>query len=122
MSLLSRYLEENGIATVVIASARDIVENCGVPRFLFVDFPLGNPCGEPDNVAQQREIADTALSLLETVTRPMTTREAGYKWPKGDRWKELIFSDEQPFLSEEATQKWLARKEEYRRLKKEGKV
>ena len=41
MSLVARHLESSGISTVVIGSARDIVEECGVPRFLFVDFPLG---------------------------------------------------------------------------------
>ena len=31
--------------TVIVGSARDVVEECGVPRFVFSDFPLGNPCG-----------------------------------------------------------------------------
>ena len=47
MSLVSRHLEANGIPTAVIGSARDIVEECGVARFIFTDFPLGNPCGKP---------------------------------------------------------------------------
>ncbi len=52
----------------------------------------------------------------------MTTREAGYTWSKGDEWKRLVFTEEQPWQDEETKAKWLARKEEYRRLKKEGKV
>ena len=40
MSLVARYLEAHGMPTVIIGSALDIVERCGVPRFLFVDFPL----------------------------------------------------------------------------------
>ena len=56
MSLVSRHLEANGIPTVVIGSARDIVEECGVARFLFSDFPLGNPCGKPYDVEMQRAI------------------------------------------------------------------
>ncbi len=40
-SLVARHLEANGIPTVVIATARDIVESAAVPRLLFVDFPLG---------------------------------------------------------------------------------
>ena len=58
MSLIARHLEENGIPSVVIAAARDIVEHCGVARMLFVDFPLRNPCGEPGNTAMQRRIID----------------------------------------------------------------
>ena len=37
MSLVARILEEAGIPTVILGSAIDIVEHCGVPRFLFTD-------------------------------------------------------------------------------------
>ena len=56
VSLTARHLEENGIPTVVVGSARDVVEECGVARFLFTDFPLGNPCGKPGEVEMQRSI------------------------------------------------------------------
>ena len=108
--------------TVVIGTARDIVESANVPRFLFVDFPLGNPGGEPWNVDQQRDIFEQALALFETATVPGTTVEAGYRWSKGQKWKETIFTEEQPFLRGDAEAEWLARKEEYRRLREEGKV
>ena len=47
VSLVARHLEANGIATVVMGCAKDIVEHAGVPRFLFSDFPLGNSAGRP---------------------------------------------------------------------------
>ena len=122
MSLIARYLEENGIPTVVMGAARDIVEHCGVARFMFVDFPLGSPCGEPFAVAQQREIFAQTLDLLETATGPRTTRVANYTWSKGDDWKRLVFSAEQPWQDPETQAKWMARKEAYRQLKAEGKV
>ena len=122
MSLISRYIEEHGIPTVIIGAAKDIVEHCGVARFQFVDFPLGNPCGEPWNVAQQRDIFQQALDLLEQAPGPMTTRKAGYAWGMGDDWKRLVFTEEQPWQNEETKAKWLARKEEYRQLRAEGKV
>lgn len=122
MSLIARYLEEHGVPTVVIATARDIVESAAVPRLLFVDFPLGNPCGEPWNVEQQREIFEKALCLLETAEQGRTTVEAGYRWSDGEEWKELVFTEERPFLSGKAKEAWLARKEKYRQLKAEGKL
>lgn len=122
MSLIARYLEEHGIPTVVIATARDIVESAAVPRLLFVDFPLGNPCGEPWHVDQQREIFEKALRLLETAERGQTTHEAGHVWSDGEEWKDLVFTEERPFLSGEAKQAWLERKEKYRQLKAEGKL
>jgi len=86
VSLVARHLEAAGIATVVIGSARDIVEQCGVPRFLFTDFPLGNPCGEPYNTAMQAAITAMALDLLETARFPRTTVQAPFAWPSQD-WR-----------------------------------
>ena len=122
MSLISRYLEENGIPTVVIGAARDIVEHCGVARFLFVDFPLGSPCGEPWNVAQQRELFQMALDLLETAEGPRTTVQPDYDWSGGEDWKRLVFTAEQPWQDEATKAEWLARKDAYRKLRAEGKV
>ena len=122
MSLVARYLEENGLPTVVMGTARDIVEHCGVARFLFADFPLGNPCGVPFDAAMQREIVGIAIDLLAEAQAPRTTVVAPIRWPEGDRWKELIFSESQPFLEGKVQQDWLKGKERYRKLKAEGKI
>jgi hypothetical protein len=73
--------------TVLIGSARDIVEHCAVPRFLFVDFPLGNPCGKPWDDAMQKRIVKHGLSLFETVTAPMTTVVSTENWGD-DSWRQ----------------------------------
>ncbi|MFO1082430.1 MAG: hypothetical protein U1E23_17595 [Reyranellaceae bacterium] len=122
MSLVARHLEANGIPTVVIATARDIVESAAVPRLLFVDFPLGAPCGEPWNVDQQRQILERAFQVLESAATGRTTVDAGLSWSGGEAWKELVFSEAQPFLPGEAGEAWLKKKEAYRQLKAEGKV
>jgi len=122
VSLIARYLEENGIPTVVMGVARDIVEHCGVPRFLFVNFPLGNPCGEPWNPTQQRGLVSQALDLLETATEPRTTAVAPVTWSGGTRWMDLIFTEDQPFLQGEALENWERSKEKYRELKQRGEV
>lgn len=84
MSLVARHLEAEGIPTVVIGSGRDIVEECGVPRFLFVDFPLGNPCGKPWDVEMQRAITGAALDLLERAWAPRTTVQRPEVWAADD--------------------------------------
>jgi len=84
VSLIARYLEENGLPTVVIGSAKDIVEHCAVPRFLFQDFPLGNPCGHPWDAGMQAETLRLALSLLETAAAPCTTVRSPFEWKPGD--------------------------------------
>ena len=89
MSLVARHLESEGISTVVIGSARDIVEECGVPRFLFVDFPLGNPCGKPWDVPMQQALIGEAFDLLEKSWQPRTTLQASFDWTtdENDLWR-----------------------------------
>jgi len=79
-----------GISTVIIGSARDIVEGCGVPRFLFVDSPLGNPCGKPWNVAMQSDIVSAALDLLVRAWAPRTTVQRPEVW---DRESDQVWRD-----------------------------
>lgn len=122
MSLISRHIEAAGIPTVVIGAARDIVEHCGVARYVFTDFPLGSPCGEPWDTDQQRTIFQMALDLLEEAEGPRTTREAGFRWSAGEDWKRLVFTAEQPWQDEATHAQWMARKEEYRQLRAAGKV
>ena len=86
MSLVARRLEEAGVTTVVIGSARDIVEEAGVARFLFVDFPLGNPCGKPGDTEMQREIVDLALRLAGSAVAARTTVQAPHRWGSDD-WR-----------------------------------
>ncbi len=87
MSLVARALETAGIATVIVGSARDIVEHC-VPRFLFTDFPLGNPCGRPWDEASQRDIVGRAFDLLEQARAPYTTVVTPQVWDNSGAWKE----------------------------------
>lgn len=87
MSLVARALENDGIPTVVLGSARDVVEHCGVPRFLFTDFPLGNPCGHPWDPDEQRRIVRLAVELLETAQAPRTTLRAPVAWNRDATWK-----------------------------------
>lgn len=89
MSLVARHLEENGLSTVVMGCARDIVEECGVARFVFTDFPLGNPCGKPGDTGMQRSILGVALDLLELARMPRTTVQTPYQWPS-DEWRDAF--------------------------------
>lgn len=87
MSLVARYLEQAGLPTVIVGSARDIVEHCGVPRFVFTDFPLGNPCGHPWQRDMQRAIVAQALDELERATAPRTTAQAPFAWKEDPGWR-----------------------------------
>ncbi len=109
-SLLARYLESAGIATVVMGAAKDIVEYCGVPRFLFSDFPLGNAAAKPNDLNSQDINFDLALRLLESAPAPRTTVQSPIIWSADFSWKsdysnlERLSTQEVARLREEAEQ------------------
>ena len=87
LSLAARMLEENGIATIVMGCAKDIVEYVGVPRFLFSDFPLGNGAGRPKDPESQTITLDIALKVIETAPAPRTTVQSPLVWNARPDWK-----------------------------------
>lgn len=92
VSLAARHLEANGIPTVIMGCAKDIVEYCGVPRFLFSDFPLGNPAGRPNDPESQALTLELALRVLEGAPGPRTTMQSPLRWSADPVWK-LDFSN-----------------------------
>jgi hypothetical protein len=92
VSLAARHLEASGIPTVIMGCAKDIVEHCGVPRFLFSDFPLGNSAGRPHDVESQTRTLELALRVLETAPAARTTVQSPLRWRDDASWKR-DFSD-----------------------------
>jgi hypothetical protein len=87
ISLIARHLEANGISTVMMGCAKDIVEHAAVPRFLFSDFPLGNSAGKPHDPASQAFTLELALRVLETAPGPQTTVQSPLRWSVDASWK-----------------------------------
>jgi D-proline reductase (dithiol) PrdB len=87
VSLIARHLEENGTSTVIMGSAKDIVEHCGVPRFLFSDFPLGNQAGRPFDVESQQQTLELAFRVLESAPAARTTVQSPLRWSDDASWK-----------------------------------
>jgi hypothetical protein len=88
LGMVARHLEANGIPTVIIGCALDIVDYCGVPRFYFNDFPLGNPCGHPWKPEMQRDVVSQALRLFEIAEGPRTTVKSPFTWHEdGAVWR-----------------------------------
>jgi len=75
------------MVTVILGSALDIVEYCGVPRFLYSDFPLGNPCGKPGYRDMQLAIVRQALSMVHGIDQPRATWRAPFTWSENDAWR-----------------------------------
>jgi D-proline reductase (dithiol) PrdB len=88
VSLAARHLEAHGISTVIMGCARDIVEHCGVPRFLFSDFPLGNSAGRPFDAESQAQTLELALRVLESAPAARTTVQSPLRWSADAAWKD----------------------------------
>jgi len=90
VGLIARVLETAGIATVSISLTKDLTEAVGVPRALFVRWPLGHPLGEPNNAEQQRTLIFDALHLLKSAQAPGIIAEPGYRWRR-ERYTEPLW-------------------------------
>lgn len=121
MSLIARHLEANGVPTVILGSALDVVEHCGVPRFAYLDFPLGNPCGRPWDRPMQTAIVTAAVRLFESAEAPRTTLRLAHRWSEDEGWR-----DEYLAVREEDLEALRRKGEERRalraRLRTEGRV
>jgi hypothetical protein len=104
VSLAARHLEAHGIATVIMGCAKDIVEHCGVPRFLFSDFPLGNSAGRPFDVESQRLTLELTLRVLETAPAARTTVQSPLRWSEDAAWKR-DYNDLSRLTPEEITER-----------------
>jgi D-proline reductase (dithiol) PrdB len=104
VSLVARQLEAGGIPTVIMGCAKDIVEYCGVPRFLHSDFPLGNSAGRPFDVESQAATLELALRVLETAPAARTTVQSPQRWREDATWKR-DFSDLSKLTPEEIAER-----------------
>jgi hypothetical protein len=90
MALVARALEAAGIATVLMGAAQDIVERCGVPRFVFSDVPLGNAAALPHDPASRDATLELALRLLERAWAPRTTVRNPLRWNGRSDWRRRV--------------------------------
>jgi hypothetical protein len=104
VSLVARHLEASGLSTVIMGCAKDIVEYCGVPRFLFSDFPLGNSAGRPRDVESQAITLELALRVLESAPAARTTVQSPLRWRDDAAWK-LDFSNLDKLTPEEIAER-----------------
>ncbi len=85
MSVLAHVMEEAGLATIVLASMRPVVEKMKPPRALYCEFPLGRPLGVPNDPEFQHRVLAEAFALLDAPNGPVIAD-----------FPDVIESDEQP--------------------------
>ena len=65
MGLIAHQLEEAGISTTSISTAKDITEAVRMPRSVFLDFPQGYTTGKVGDKDLAEDIVRAALDLLD---------------------------------------------------------
>ena len=77
VGLVSRAIEEEGIATVTLSMEREVE----APRVAFVPFPYNFPVGEPGERRKHREVVLAALGLLHELREPGEV-DLPFKWQR----------------------------------------
>ncbi len=91
MGLIARAVEEGGIPTICLSSARDITESVKPPRSVFVNFPLGHTSGKPFDRELQVKIIKDAFDALKSIKKPGTIIDLPYKWQDDDdSWEKTV--------------------------------
>ena len=86
MGLAARHLEANGLPTLCLGSAHDILAAAAPPRAAFVDYPLGHSAGKPFDRDDQYRVLRAALQAFESISRPGTMLTIEGTWTEPD-WK-----------------------------------
>ena len=93
MGLVCRVLEEAGIATVCVATGRDLIAQVKPPRSIFVNHPMGNNFGKPFDVTMQTDILRRALELIYAADQGGVLVDYPNEWPEAFEYFRSLSSD-----------------------------
>jgi len=96
-------MEEAGIPTIYLGSCRDMMARVLPPRSAFLNFPLGRPCGKPNEPELQASILKSALDVLLKATTPGNIVDLSYEWGTPFDWKSY-WHDLDEMIKEEGIQ------------------
>ena len=82
MGLVCRVVEEAGIPTVCVSTGRDITALVRPPRSYFVNAPMGNNFGAPEDRATQTRILRAVLRLAAEAREPGRIVDDPLVWPR----------------------------------------
>lgn len=85
--LVARRLEADGLPTLILGSARDILAAGRPPRAVFLDYPLGHSAGRPFDRADQRAVLAAALRAFESIRTAGAIVDLDHRWAQDEGWK-----------------------------------
>ena len=90
MGLAARFIEENGLSTVVLNPTWEFNRGVGVPRTAAIEYPYGRPVGDVGDIKNQRDILQQTLDVLVEADSPGFIRHLPHVWhqePKETKWQ-----------------------------------
>jgi len=89
VGLVARFLEENGLSTILLTMTPEFNREIGIPRIAAIEYPYGRVVGEVNDAAGQRRVLLEALSILGAAQKPGEVVHLSYTWhedPKTTKW------------------------------------
>jgi hypothetical protein len=89
VGLVARFLEENGLSTILLTMTPEFNREIGIPRIAAIEYPYGRVVGEVNDAEGQRQVLMEALSILDTAESPGEVVHLPYTWhedPKETKW------------------------------------
>ena len=89
MGLVARFLEENGISTILLTMTPEFNREIGIPRIAAIEYPYGRVVGEVNDAEGQRQVLMESLSVLETAKNPGEVVHLPFTWredPRDTKW------------------------------------
>jgi hypothetical protein len=79
--VLARWIEAEGIPTVVVTMMPAVAEERRAPRIVGVEFPFGHAFGMPHDKAMQRRVLELGLRVLAGASAFGTRVDVDIEWP-----------------------------------------
>ena len=73
-------MEANGLPTMVLGSAFDILQRAFAPRISFLDYPLGHQGGKPHDLEDQVRVVGEALKGFDRLTHAGQVQMIAADW------------------------------------------
>ena len=96
MGLVCRVVEAAGIPTVCVSTGRDLTALVKPPRSLFINHPMGNPFGRPDDVDAHMSVLREALRLVAECDEPGVLVDYDSDWGE-----EFVFAPKEKTAEEQ---------------------
>ena len=96
VGLIARHLENLGITTVTLTSARSITQSVNPPRAVYLDYPLGQTAGREGDLAEQKYVMQQALLAVQEMTEPGSIKDLALRWAEDDSWKDGVMRPKTP--------------------------